>query len=195
MLGIAAAGIGDSQRGWNAQPGGSALRFGGAPGIAASCCRALPRRAAAASAAAPWCRACGRGRTATPPAAASTTSPAYITMRAVSDLADTTPRLWVMKIIAMPVCAAACAFSSSRICAWIVTSSAVVGSSAIRMLRVAGQRDRDHHALAHAAGELVRIAREALLADRRCRARPAGRAPRARAARASERADAAGALR
>ena len=51
-------------------------------------------------------------------------------------------------------------FSSSisrRICAWMVTSSAVVGSSAISSLRRAGQRHGDHRALAHAAGELVRI--------------------------------------
>ena len=39
----------------------------------------------------------------------------------------------------------------------MVTSSAVVGSSAISSLRVAGQGDGDHHALAHAAAELVRV--------------------------------------
>ncbi len=48
------------------------------------------------------------------------------------------------------------------ICAWIVTSSAVVGSSAIEELRIARQRHRDHHALTHAAGELVRIVVEPL---------------------------------
>ena len=47
---------------------------------------------------------------------------------------------------------------SSRICAWIVTSSAVVGSSAMSSSGLARERHRDHHALAHAAGELVRIA-------------------------------------
>ena len=39
----------------------------------------------------------------------------------------------------------------------MVTSSEVVGSSAIRTLRVAGDADCADHALAHAAGELVRI--------------------------------------
>ena len=39
----------------------------------------------------------------------------------------------------------------------MVTSSAVVGSSAIEQLRLAGDRHRDHHALAHAARQLVRI--------------------------------------
>ena len=51
---------------------------------------------------------------------------------------------------------------AARICAWIVTSSAVVGSSAISTARVARERHRDHHALAHAAGELVRVAADAL---------------------------------
>ena len=47
--------------------------------------------------------------------------------------------------------------SRSRIWAWIVTSSAVVGSSAISTVGLAGQRHGDHDALAHAAGHLVRI--------------------------------------
>ena len=46
---------------------------------------------------------------------------------------------------------------SSRICAWIVTSSAVVGSSAIREARPADQRHCDHHPLAQPAGEFVGI--------------------------------------
>ena len=43
------------------------------------------------------------------------------------------------------------------ICAWIDTSSAVVGSSAMISLRLGGERQRDHHALPHPARELVRI--------------------------------------
>ena len=72
--------------------------------------------------------------------------------------------------------------SSSRICAWIVTSSAVVGSSAISRLGRARQRHRDHHALAHAAGELVRVGAQRARARAGCRrapsARPRGRSPR-----------------
>ena len=45
----------------------------------------------------------------------------------------------------------------SRICAWMVTSSAVVGSSAISTCGSHDERHGDHHALAHAARELVRI--------------------------------------
>ena len=55
--------------------------------------------------------------------------PAYIT-RTLLQIPATTPRSWVISTIAMPkrFCRSA---SRSRICAWIVTSSAVVGSSAM----------------------------------------------------------------
>ena len=74
-----------------------------------------------------------------------------------------------------------CAFwSTSRICAWMVTSSAVVGSSAMISVRVVGDRDRDHRPLAHAAGELVR---ERLRAPLRRRDADERRAVRRRASR------------
>ena len=61
--------------------------------------------------------------------AISTISPAYITATRCAIFA-TMPRSCVMSSSAMP--RSACSFASrSRICAWIVTSSAVVGSSAI----------------------------------------------------------------
>ena len=66
--------------------------------------------------------------------------------------------------------------SSARICAWIVTSSAVVGSSAIRTFGSQRERDRDHHALAQTSRELMGI----VLAD----APSAAAARRARAPRA-----------
>ena len=47
--------------------------------------------------------------------------------------------------------------SSSMIWAWVVTSSAVVASSAISSFGPAGERHRDHDPLPHAAGELVRV--------------------------------------
>ena len=49
---------------------------------------------------------------------------------------------------------------SRNTCACTVTSSAVVGSSAISSARPAGQRHGDHYPLAHAAGQLKRIAVE-----------------------------------
>lgn len=48
------------------------------------------------------------------------------------------------------------------ICAWTVTSSAVVGSSAMSSARLSTTAMYDHDALPHAAGELVRIVVEAL---------------------------------
>ena len=55
---------------------------------------------------------------------------------------------------------------SRRICAWMVTSSAVVGSSASSRIGIARQRDGDHHALAHAAAELMRVVVNALFGFR-----------------------------
>ena len=70
---------------------------------------------------------------------------------------------------------------------WMVTSSAVVGSSAIRRLGRRGQGQRDHHPLRHAAGELVRVAAQDRAPGRAVRRRQqlASRAaaPRRRAAR------------
>ena len=87
--------------------------------------------------------------------ASSTLRPAYITTTrcAVSAI---TPRSCVISMTAAPVRSFISSIRS-RICAWMVTSSAVVGSSAIRMRRRARHRDRDHHALPHAARELMRI--------------------------------------
>src|SRR5690606_10376079 len=60
----------------------------------------------------------------------STTRPEYRTLTS-SHRPATTPRSWVIMSSAVPS-ASTRSFSSSRICAWIVTSSAVVGSSAMR---------------------------------------------------------------
>ena len=84
----------------------------------------------------------------------STIRPAYMTATRSTSRA-TTPRSCVTQTTAMPV--SRCRLStSSRICCWIVTSSAVVGSSAIEHARRRRQRHRDHDALEHAARELVR---------------------------------------
>ena len=85
----------------------------------------------------------------------STRFPAYITATR-SAICETTARSCEMKSMARPNFARSSA-SNSRICAWMVTSSAVVGSSAISSLRPVHDRHGDHHALAHAAGKLVRI--------------------------------------
>ncbi len=112
--------------------------------------------------------------------AVSTISPAYITATRCA-ISATTPRSWVMSRIAMPRrrCSSR---SSSSTCAWMVTSSAVVGSSAISSSGSHGERHRDHHALLHAAGELERIFVAGAARHRECRPR---RAAPARAARSA----------
>ena len=60
----------------------------------------------------------------------STIRPAYITITR-SHISATMPRSCVMRIVAASV-SACTRFSTSSTCAWIVTSRAVVGSSAIR---------------------------------------------------------------
>ena len=67
-------------------------------------------------------------------------------------------------------------------CAWIVTSSAVVGSSAISSFGLERERHRDHHALAHAAAELVRVGLQPALGVRRCPTIPSSSPARARPA-------------
>ncbi len=82
-----------------------------------------------------------------------------------SAMSATTPRSWVTRITAAPVSSRSSRMRW-RICAWIVTSSAVVGSSAIRIDGSQRQRHGDHHALAHAARELVRVGVEPLAGAR-----------------------------
>ena len=59
----------------------------------------------------------------------STIRPAYITSSRSQKL-PTTPRSWLISRTALP-CSAVIRSSSVSTCAWTVTSSAVVGSSAI----------------------------------------------------------------
>ena len=56
--------------------------------------------------------------------------PPYMTLTRLHELA-TTPRSWVIRMIAVFVRSFK-SFNSLSTCAWIVTSRAVVGSSAIR---------------------------------------------------------------
>ena len=74
-----------------------------------------------------------------------------------SHIANATRRSWVIRIRLMPR-ASWMPLIRARISRWVVTSSAVVGSSAISTLRVAGQRGGDPDSLAHPAGELERVA-------------------------------------
>ena len=87
------------------------------------------RRAAGSKPAGRACRGAAARRTASSTSASSTFLPAYMTMTRCA-VSATTARSWVIRITAVPsfFCRSRI---RSRICAWIVTSSAVVGSSAI----------------------------------------------------------------
>ena len=111
------------------------------------------------------------------PAPYSMIRPAYMTMTEFA-VSATTPRSWVTRITPMSNSRLTSSISS-RICACTVTSSAVVGSSQIRIDRVVDERHRDHRALAHAARELVRVVacarlrvRDADVVEQLDRARP-----------------------
>ena len=88
--------------------------------------------------------------------AVSTTRPAYMTADPVGEVGD---HAEVVGDQQDGRCRARSrsSRSRSRICAWMVTSRAVVGSSAMSSRGLAGERHRDHHPLPHAAGELVRV--------------------------------------
>ena len=128
---------------------------GTVPGMLPSGCVApRPCRAPGCSAAGRACRGALALANSASAGALSTTSPAYMTDTR-SAMRATMPRSCVISSSARP--SSRCSVCSSRrICACTVTSSAVVGSSAISSSRLAHQRHGDHHALAQAAGELVR---------------------------------------
>ena len=94
-------------------------------------------------------------RTARRPRASSTLRPAYITTTR-SAVSATTPRSWVMKIMAMP--ASACSSLQQaehlRLHRDIERRGRLVGD---QHRGLAGDRHGDHHALAHAARQLMRI--------------------------------------
>src|SRR6266852_3211385 len=118
----------NKHRGWNLQPGGRRTRSGGNPRIEtrrplrASSTRGTERSSDHVY----GCSGRAKIRSTGP---SSTTLPAYITITRWHMLA-TSAVLWVMRMMAVPSSRLSC-FSSWITCAWTVTSSAVVGSSAI----------------------------------------------------------------
>ncbi len=87
--------------------------------------------------------------------ALSITRPAYITTTR-SQWPATMPRLWVIRM-APRFERKTSSSNSSRIWAWIVTSRAVVGSSAIRSLWLACHSQGDYDPLALPAAQAVRV--------------------------------------
>ena len=161
------------QRGANGQPGGGVIRLGGLPPIGREPSAAA--RPSAGSAAGPRCTGGGGGRTA--PGAGRAPSPARRTSRRRRrPMSATTPRSCVMSTIAVP--------NSSLHAAQHVQHLGLHRDVQRRGGLVGHQyrgpqrdRHRDHHALPHAAGELVRVAVDAACAGSGCRRRPAARWP------------------
>ncbi len=118
------------QRGWNAQPDGRLISDGGCPMIGSRRVRSWSRRGRLDSSPSVYgCRGFEKMVNTSP---SSTTLPPYITTTR-SAISAMSPRSWVIMIVAAPDASFA-AVSTSSTCAWIVTSSAVVGSSAMRSL-------------------------------------------------------------
>ncbi len=87
--------------------------------------------------------------------------PAYMTMTRSARRAMT-PRSWVMSAIAMPKSRRSCdqQLQDLRLHRHVERGGRLVGD---QQFRAAEQRHGDHHALAHAAGEFVRIHVDAAL--------------------------------
>ena len=123
------------QRGWNRQPAGGSRRSGGWPGMVSR-----PRRSAWMLGNAPrslavygWRGALKIRRT----GPSSATRPAYITS-VRSQVSAMTERSWVIRMSDRPSSWRSRS-RSCRICAWTITSSAVVGSSP---MTIAGSQAR-----------------------------------------------------
>ena len=142
-----------SQRSAKRQPGNSPESAGTWPGITSSSAPRLPVAGSAAKSLREY--GCCGARKKESRAATSTICPAYMTATRCA-MPATTPRSWVISRIDIPRFACSERRRSST-CAWMVTSSAVVGSSAIEQVGFAGERERDHHPLLHPAGELKRV--------------------------------------
>ena len=170
------AGSGDGTR----NPAAAFAGSGGLPGIAASAAApvAMPRHRRRA---APACTDDRRARTADRPAPSSTTRPAYITTTRSASPA-TTPRSWVTSTSASPIsrCSSSEQLEDLRLRGHVERGGRLVGDQHLRPVR---QRHRQHHPLAHAARELVRVRARQLRGRRRGPPARAARRPAARAAR------------
>ena len=115
------------QRGAKAQPGGRWARSGGRPAIVCSVSRRGSLRRGTLLSSPTVYGWCGRAKSGLA-GPLSTMRPAYMT-RMRRHMPATTPRSWVITMTAAS-CSRESVLSRRRICAWMVTSSAVVGSSA-----------------------------------------------------------------
>ena len=156
-----------SQRGANGQPGRQMRDVGRQAGNLVELLSAPRTWDRAPTRAAPSCTDCRAARTARRSARCSKTLPAYITTTS-SVMPATTPRSCVIENDARAglVLELLDQLENLRLNRDVERGRRLVGDEQLRLAR---QRHRNHHALAHAAGELVRIAVGALRAHRECR--------------------------
>ena len=105
------------------------------------------------------CRDAGARANSVRTSACSTISPAYITATR-SHISATTPRSWVMRMIAVPglLLEVAHQVQDLGLDGHVQRGRGLVGDE---QLRLAGERHGDHHALRHAARHLVRVGLDA----------------------------------
>ena len=144
-----------AQRGRKRQPGGGSSSEGGAPGIAVSR-RGLARSSRGIDPSSPQVYGCcGVAEQLARPCPYSTTRPAYITATR-SAISATTPRSWVISTTAEPnsLRRSLDQLQDLGLDGHVERGRRLVGD---QQVGVARERHRDHHALAHAARELVRV--------------------------------------
>ena len=122
------------------------------------------RRAAGSTSAGRPCTGAAGWRRSLRCVAVSTMWPAYMTLTR-SAMPATTPIEWVIMITPVPssLCRRAHQLEDLRLDRHVERGRRLVGD---QQLRIAGERHRDHHALAHTARELVRVLVDALFGVR-----------------------------
>ncbi len=155
-----------AHRGRNLQPVGGRRSDGGWPRICESRSSSTSRRGSEPSSPHVYgCSGCSKSENT---GACSATRAAYMTTMS-SAVSATTPRSWVMRTTAVP-CSAWSSLDEAedlRLRRHVERGGRLVGD---QERRVVDERHRDHHALAHAARELVRVVVDPAL--RRAGSRP-----------------------
>ncbi len=122
------SGSATGQRGWNEQPDGRSAGSGGSPPSPRGRSRDRSSPITGKAKASAWAYGCCAPVNTSCAGPSSTTRPAYITASRWQ-VTDSTDRSWLIMIMLMPRSATRPVISRST-WAWIITSSAVVGSSA-----------------------------------------------------------------
>ncbi len=164
---LAQRGMACGQRSRKAQPVPNSQMDGTTPAISTSSARSLaagccPVRAGRQSA--PGCTDAAAALSTSAQVPCSMMRPAYITITR-SAISATAPMSWVMNMMAVPLsrCRLAQQIEDLRLHRDVERGGRLVGDQDVGP---AGQRHRDHHALAHAAGQLVRVFVDAALGRR-----------------------------